>query len=103
LFPRYTHGDPLRFFNAVPTWQTLVEALVDEKPILVEKENHLPKKGHLKGNEILIAPISSKIDWVKTCPRIAVELRRIGFVPHPHSKWEALMNNVRALAQKLNQ
>jgi hypothetical protein len=102
LFPDYTHGDVLRFLTAVPTWKSLVEAVVDEKPVIVEIENRLPKKKHKKGDEILIAPLSSKIVWERTKPRIAVEMRRMGFAPVPFEKWPGLMKRLRELARKVN-
>lgn len=102
LFPDYTRWDPERFFTSAPTWQTLVEAVIDEKKMLVARDNRLPKKKHLKGDEILIAPLSSKITWDKTDPRIAVEMRRLGFAPVAFDKWRELMRRIRALAVKIN-
>lgn len=102
LFPTRTDVDTERFFAAPPTWSTLVAALADEQPVLVTKANSVAKKGHKPGNEILIAPLSSKIDWVKTAPRIAVELRRIGFAPVGLAHWGGLMERLRALARRLN-
>ena len=101
LFPAHTHVDVERFLD-VPTWQGLVDALVKEKPVKVTKDNRIEKKGHLKGNEILIAPLSSKIDWSKTQPNIAVEMRRIGFAPVVFAKWPGLMKRIRELAKKVN-
>lgn len=102
LFPDYTHWDAERFLGTSPTWHTLVDALVKEKPVVVTVENRLSKKGHLKGDEILIAPLSSKIDWTKTKPRIAVEMRRLGFDAVGFAKWPGLMKRVRELARKIN-
>jgi hypothetical protein len=70
--------------------------------MVVEIENSLPKKKHRKGDEILIATLSSKIDFDKTKPRIAVEMRRMGFAPVHFEKWPNLMDQLLALAKKLN-
>lgn len=102
LFPDYTHWDAERFFSAAPTWARLVEAVEDEQPMVVEKENRLPKKKHRKGDEILIAPLSSKISWDKTKPLIAIEMRRIGFAPVHFARWPGLMKTLRELARKVN-
>lgn len=102
LFPTRTDIDTTRFFSHPPTWDTLVDALAEEKPIKVTKANRIEKKKHQPGDEILIAPLSSKIDWAKTEPRIAVELRRIGFAPVPFSQWVRLMQRLRALARMVN-
>ena len=102
LFPSYTHGDVERFFTTLPTWKTLVEAVIDEKPVLVTKENFIAKKKHKQGDEILIAPLSNKIVWDKTKPRIAVEMRRMGFDAVPFSTWRGLMKRLLQLAQKVN-
>jgi hypothetical protein len=102
LFPAYTHRDAERFLDTSPTWSRLVDALVKEIPVIVTKENTVGKKGHRKGDEILIAPLSSKIDWDKTKPRIAVEMRRLGFAPVSFSKWPGLMQRLRSLAQTVN-
>lgn len=102
LFPDYTHMDVLRFRSAVPTWDSLIDALVKEQPVIVTVENQIPKKGHRKGDEILIAPLSSKIDWAKTKPRIAVEMRRLGFAWVNFSDWPQLMHRVRELTKRVN-
>lgn len=102
LFPARTDGGLRVVFAAPPTWGTLVDAFADEQPIRVTEANSLHKKGHKPGDEILIAPLSSKIDWDKTAPRIAVELRRIGFAPVGLAHWAGLMDRVRALARRLN-
>jgi len=102
LFPAYTHWDAERFLGTSPTWQLLIDAVVNEKPIKVTKGNNVEKKGHSKGDEILIAPLSSKIDWDKTKPRIAVEMRRLGFDAVGFKKWPGLMKRVRELAKKVN-
>jgi V8-like Glu-specific endopeptidase len=102
LFPEYTRWDPERFFATAPRWETLVEAVVDEKPMVVTKDNTVPKKKHRKGDEILIASLSSKIDWDKTKPLIAVEMRRLGFAPVYLAQWGGLMKRLRELARKVN-
>jgi hypothetical protein len=51
---------------------------------------------------VLWAPISKIIPFSATKPRVALELRRIGFAAHGVSTWEPLMKTVRALAQRLN-
>ena len=102
LFPAHTHGDISRFHDTLPNWDMLVNALAKEEPVIVTRDNRVEKKGHLKGNEILIAPLSSKIDWDKTKPNIAVEMRRLGFGPVGFAKWPRLMKNIRELARKVN-
>lgn len=102
LFPPHTDGNLRRVFAAPPTWDTLVDAFAGERPVRVTEPNTLHKKGHKPGDEILIAPLSSKIDWDKTAPRIAVELRRIGFAPVGLAHWGGLMERLRALARRLN-
>jgi hypothetical protein len=68
----------------------------------VTEDNDVPKKGHQKGEEILLASLSSKIDWDRTKPLIAVEMRRIGFAPVAFDKWLSLMQRIFALAHKVN-
>lgn len=102
LFPARTDGGLRVVFDAPPTWDTLVDAFADEQPVRVTKANRLRKKGHKPGDEILIAPLSSKIDWDRTAPRIAVELRRIGFAPVGLAHWTGLMDRLRTLARRVN-
>lgn len=102
LFPYYTHVDVERFFTPLPTWETLVEAVIDEKPAFVTKANDIFKKKHKLGDEILIAPLSNKIVWDKTKPRIAVEMRRLGFNAVHFSQWRGLMKRLRKLATQVN-
>jgi hypothetical protein len=109
LFPVYTHVDVGRFHVDIPTWRTLIEALVQEKPVIVTKDPNVQKKGHKMGNEILIAPLSSKIDWNVTKPLIAVEMRRLGFDwvkfgnrVGEKNLWRGLMVRIRNLAKQVN-
>ncbi len=102
LFPEYTHEDVGRFHRTLPTWSTLLDAVVNETAVKVTRDNTVKKKGHRLGDEILIAPLSGKLDWDKTKPRIAVEMRRLGFDPVGLDKWPGLMRRLRALAKSVN-
>jgi hypothetical protein len=102
LFPARTHGNTAQFLP-VPTWDDLVDALVLEKEVEVTVDNCIEKKGHRKGDKILIAPLTSKIDWNKTKPLIAIEMRRSGFAPVFFDRWLPLMDRIRKLAKKVNE
>ena len=66
--------------------------------------------------KILIAPLSNKIDWDKTKPLIAVEMRRLGFdwvhyykhikmknkEDKVEEKWRLLMERILTLAKTVN-
>jgi hypothetical protein len=102
LFPSRTHWDLDRFFHSPPTWDMLIDLTVAGTPLRVDKPNTVVKAGHAPGDEILFAPLSSKIDFSVTNPRIAIELRRIGFEPVGWRRWEGLMERVRDLTRQLN-
>lgn len=102
LFPTRTHADLDRFHSTPPTWNTLIEHTISGTPLKVTKANTVSKKNHAVGDEILFAPLSSKIPFARTKPRIAIELRRIGFAPVPVGAWKGLMVRVRKLVQRLN-
>jgi hypothetical protein len=102
LFPSRTHWDLERFHTSLPTWDTLVDLTMSGTPLKVDKANTVRKKKHEPGDEILFAPMSSKLDFDKTKPRIAVELRRIGFQLVGLGRWEDLMKRVRELTRQLN-
>jgi hypothetical protein len=102
LFPSHTHGDLDRFHVLPPTWNTLVHFTVNDLPLIVTKPNTVKKKNHKVGDEILFAPMSSKIDFADTAPLIAIEMRRLGFAPVGWRRWEGLMTRVRKLARDLN-
>ena len=102
LFPQRTHGD-LDRFHAVPlNWSMLVHFTVNGTPLKVSKVNTVKKKNHKIGDQILFAPLSSKIDFSVTDPLIAIEMRRLGFEPVGFRRWEGLMRGVRQLARELN-
>jgi hypothetical protein len=104
LFPRRTHWDLDRVHQSPVTWDVFIDHhILLELPVLVTKDNNLLKPKHKPGDEILIAPLSSKIDFSKTNPLIAVELRRIGFQFVPLGSWRKFMEQLRAMAKRLNQ
>lgn len=103
LFPQRTHWDLDRVHKTPITWDVFIDQhILLELPVEVTKDNNLPKPRHKPGDEILIAPLSSKIDFSKTNPLIAVELRRIGFDFVPLKAWTRLMEQLREMAKRLN-
>lgn len=76
-------------FGSVPTWDDLVE--------------HTLNAGHNGWGDRLMVPLSKKIDLGKTFPRVALELRRIGFAAMFDRDWERFMTRVFRLVRKLNQ
>ena len=102
FFPPMAHGDIDRFHIARPTWKTLLDNTVRNLPLLVTKDNTVKKKNHKKGDEVLFAPLSTIIPFSATKPRVAIEMRRIGYAAHPHATWKQLMITVRKLATMLN-
>jgi subtilisin family serine protease len=103
LFPtRVRCPDLDRFHTARLTWRMLLDNTVNNVPLKVMRANTVRKKNHALGDEVLWAPISKIIPFSATKPRVALELRRIGFAAHGVSTWEPLMKTVRALAQRLN-
>ena len=103
LFPPQVRGPDLDRFHAKRlTWGMLLDCTVKEKPLLVTKDNTVAKKKHAKGDEVLFAPLSSMIPFDRTTPRVALELRRIGFAAHPVRFFGPLMKTVRKLTQTLN-
>jgi hypothetical protein len=75
----------------------LLDNTVNDIPLKVTKANSVSKKHHALGDEVLWAPLSKIIPFASTKPRVALELRRIGFAPHPARFWEPLMKTVRKL------
>jgi len=106
LFPPHTHErDVDRFHLFPPTWNTLIELTVTNTPLRVTKPNTVRKKNHSFGDEILFAPLTSMLRFGGadgTDPRIAIELRRIGFAPVGWRRWENLMQRTLRLAKKVN-
>jgi subtilisin family serine protease len=103
LFPtRVRCPDLDRFHTHRLTWGMLLDQTVGDVPLKVTKPNSVAKKHHALGDEVLWAPISKIIPFATTKPRVALELRRIGFAAHGVSTWEPLMKTVRALAKRLN-
>jgi hypothetical protein len=100
LFPPKVRGPDLdRFHSTRLTWGLLLDNTVNDTPLKVTVANSVPKKNHALGDEVLWAPISKIIPFSSTRPRVALELRRIGFVPHAVRTWEPLMKTVRALVR----
>lgn len=102
LFLPKTHWDLRRFHTTLPTWEMLLNLTVTNTALKVTKGNSVSKKHHALGDEVLFAPLSSIIALSKTTPRVAIELRRIGYAEHFSSSWTTLMKTVRSLAKKLN-
>lgn len=75
-------------FGSVPTWDDLVE--------------HTLNAGHNGWGDRLMVPLSKKIDLSKTFPRVALELRRIGFAAMFDRDWDRFMKRVFKLVAKLN-
>ncbi|MGH8573743.1 MAG: hypothetical protein ACREX8_14390, partial [Gammaproteobacteria bacterium] len=93
LFPHYTHVKDIDRFHLSPlTWDVFIDHLLSGLPWRVTKANSVPRKNHKLGDEILIAPLSGKIDYALTDPLIAIELRRIGFDHVPLGAWKGLMS-----------
>jgi hypothetical protein len=102
LFPPKVRGPDLdRFHDHRLTWGKLLDNTVNDVPLKVTKANSVPKKNHALGDEVLWAPISKIIPFASTKPRVALELRRIGFAAHPDNTWEPLMKTVRKLVRAL--
>lgn len=103
LFPPKVRGPDLdRFHTTRLTWGTLLDNTVNGTPLIVTKDNTVTKKKHAKGDEVLFAPLSTIIPFDKTKPRVALELRRLGFAEHPVRFFEPLMKTVRDLTRRLN-
>lgn len=102
LFPPKVRGPDLdRFHTRRLTWGKLLDDTVNDVPLKVTKANSVAKKNHALGDEVLWAPISKIIPFASTKPRVALELRRIGFAAHPDNTWEPLMKTVRKLVRAL--
>jgi hypothetical protein len=80
----------------------LLDKTVGDDPLKVTRANTVPKRNHALGDEVLWAPISKIIPFSSTKPRVALELRRIGFAAHGIGTWEPLMKTVRTLVKRLN-
>jgi hypothetical protein len=74
-------------FGSVPTWDDLVEHTLDSK--------------HKTWGDRLLVSLSNIIDLKNTQPRIAIEMRRLGFDQVFDWQWRGLMQRVYALAEKL--
>ena len=102
LFPPQTRDADLdRFHDHRLTWGELLDKTFNNDPLKVTRTNSIPKKHHALGDEVLWAPISTIIPFANTKPRIALELRRIGFAAHPADTWKPLMKFVRALVRPM--
>jgi subtilisin family serine protease len=103
LFPtRVRCPDLDRFHTSRLTWRMLLDKTVGDDPLKVTRANTVPKRNHALGDEVLWAPISKIIPFSSTKPRVALELRRIGFAAHGIGTWEPLMKTVRTLVKRLN-
>jgi len=75
-------------FGVVPTWNDLVEHTLDPT--------------HLGWGDRLLVPLSKPIDVAKTRPRVALELRRIGWASVDRSLWPDLMTSLAGLTGELS-
>lgn len=98
--PKVRDFDIDRLHDHRLTWGMLLDNTVNDIPLKVTKANSVTKKHHAPGDEVLWAPLSKIIPFASTKPRVALELRRIGFAAHAVKFWEPLMNTVRAIAKK---
>jgi hypothetical protein len=74
--------------GTLPTWNDLVEHTMDST--------------HNGWGDRLLVPMSNAIKVSKTTPRVAIELRRIGFASVYARSWPGLMRSVFRLASKLD-
>lgn len=82
------HEFQLEEFGRVPTWDDLVAHTLDGT--------------HAGWGHRLLVTHSKPLDVSKTRPRVALELRRIGFAAVDRSKWDGLVQRVFALTEELN-
>lgn len=75
-------------FGSVPTWDDLVD--------------HTLNPAHNGWGDRLMVPLSKQIGIDKTFPRVALELRRIGFAAMFDRDWERFMKRMFKLVGKLN-
>jgi subtilisin family serine protease len=75
-------------FGSVPTWDDLVEHTLDST--------------HNGWGDRLLVPLSKPIGVDVTAPRVALELRRIGFNVVFAHQWNALMQQIFAMTKRLN-
>jgi len=82
------HESQRSVFGSAPTWDDLVAHTLDST--------------HRGFGDRLLVGFSKKIDVSKTKPRVALELRRIGFAAVFSRQWPALMNQVAGMVERLN-
>ena len=76
-------------FTSVPTWNDLVDHTLDPT--------------HRGWGERLLVPMSRPIPVSRTSPRVAIELRRIGFASVYARQWPGLMRSAFRLVHQLDQ
>jgi hypothetical protein len=74
--------------GVVPTWNDLVAHTLDST--------------HLGLGDRLLVPLSKPIDVSKTWPRVALELRRVGWASVDRSLWPGFMTSVLDLTEELS-
>jgi hypothetical protein len=74
--------------GVVPTWNDLVAHTLDST--------------HLHLGDRLLVPLSKAIDVSKTWPRVALELRRVGWASVDRSLWPGFMTSVFDLTEELS-
>ncbi|HEY3002748.1 MAG TPA: S8 family serine peptidase [Kribbellaceae bacterium] len=82
------HDNQEAEFGVVPTWNDLVEHALDPR--------------HRGWGDRLLVPLSKPIDVAKTRPRVAMELRRIGWASVDRSLWPDLMTGLVDLTEELS-
>lgn len=103
LFPGRTRTIQEKVFVHAPTWKEFIESACRTPPVKLIQEVEWPELcKHKKGDEVLFAPLSKIIGLDKTKPRVAIELRRIGFAWWPTSKWDELFDVVFKLTERLD-
>jgi hypothetical protein len=82
------HESQKGVFGSAPTWNDLVAHTLDST--------------HKGWGDRLLVGFSKKIDLSRTKPRVALELRRIGFDAVFAGQWPALMRQVAGMVERLN-
>ena len=79
VFPSECAGTPERVVGASPTMDSACRCPVAQESVIAPTTNRLAKQGHLRDNQVLSARCAVKSIGAKFTPRIAVEMRCLGF------------------------
>lgn len=103
LFPARVKDHQELVFLHAPTWDEFVDSACQTAPVkkLVQERDWPSLCKHKKGDEVLFAPMSKIIGLDKTAPRVAIELRRVGFNWWGRNEWPALVDIVFKLMKGL--